>query len=164
MVLCWEAVAGCRSPETLAVIPGTLPWLCHSCPSPAGKGTGCTWGPAGRGAWFLCRVALPSALQLSSASSQLGQRLRQLCMEALWRSWGGRSVRGAGRWPVPEPSVFSFILFGYLLFTWRGWFWTGSYVAQAGLGLLILPSPPSVLGLTGLQCLTLASKLQIGEK
>lgn len=153
MVLCWAAVAGCRSSETLAVIPGTLPWLCHSRPSPAGKGTGCTWGPAGRGAWFLCRVALPSALQLSSASSQLGQRLRQLCMEASCRD----GVGGGGRFP--ELPVFSFILFGYLLFTWLGCFWTGSQVAWAGLGLLILPSPPSVLGLTGLQCPTLASKL-----
>lgn len=142
MVLCWEAVAGCRSPDTLAAIPGTLPWLCHSCPSPAGKGTGCTWGPAGRGAWFLCRVALPSALQFGSASTQLRQRLRQLCTEALCMGGvGGHSPH------LPSSAYSVRYLVGF------GCFPTGSHVAQAGLGRLILPSPPSVLELTGLQCL-----------
>lgn len=50
---------------------------------------------------------------------------------------------------VPRTSSLQ-LYFIRLLFTWLGCFRTGSYVAQAGLGLLILLSPPSVLGLTGL--------------
>lgn len=52
---------------------------------------------------------------------------------------------------IPHTSHLQLILFVYLLFTRLCCFGTGSHVAQASLGLLILPSPPSVLGLTGLQ-------------
>lgn len=151
----WKAVAGCRSPETLAAIPGTLPWLCHSCPSPAGKGTGCTWGPAGRGAWFLCGVALPSALQLSSASLSAGTGMQATVHGGLVQ---GETVAVPRTDPLQLYFTRLFVIYLAWLFLDRlsyspGWPWAPD---------------PSVstfcAGLTGSQCLTLASRLQLGEK